>query len=328
MKNKRLFTEKRKNFPHTSGIYLIYSPINDGYYIGSSIDLQSRLCGHRNNLKRNSHDNLKLQNAYNKYGHKAFMYKILYQYDHFIIYNSDEYINDLLVKEKYYIELYKSHYLYNIVMDPTTQLPEIPKIAVYQYDKDGNFIREWESAEEVHRMLGVQLRTALLTHIKAAGYFWRKEKVDKLDLSYLKNRGSGIKSKQEVSLYNLLGKKILTFSSITELSNYLKVSVNLINTSIKTTGAITGTYYRAGKGHDDWLDNDINFHRRFHFVIAQFDLNGNFIKLFPGIEEAQKELHLTSIYDNISGKTKKSGNFVFKKLSNELVKFCELPEVP
>ena len=328
MKDKRLFTEKRKNFPHTSGIYLIYSPINDGYYVGSSVDLQSRLCGHRTELKRNNHNNIKLQSAYNKYGHKVFMYKILYQYDHFVIYNSDEYINDLLVKEKYYIELYKSHYLYNIVIDPTTQLPEIPKIAVYQYDKDGNFIKEWESANEVHRVLGVQLKAALSMHIKAAGYFWRKEKVDKLDLSYLKNRGCGSKSKKEVSLYNLLGKKISTFESIRELAKYLNVSVNLVNTSIKTTCAITGTSYRAAFGHEDWLDNDINFNRRFCFIIAQFDLKGNFIKLFPGIEEAQKELHLTSIYDNISGKTKKSGNFVFKKLSNELVKFCELPEVP
>lgn len=327
---QNLFNTPSKDFPLFPGIYLIYTEINNSYYVGSSINLRSRLCDHRKSLKANYHSNYKLQEAFNTYGKGAFQYKILYQYDHLIEYNSEEYQNSLLVKEKYFIEQYLKYPLYNIVLDPTLQLPAIPKYPVYQYDSKGNFIQEWESAFMVQRHLHVQIRTAITRKIKAKGYFWSRKKYEHLDLSFLKdkNRGSGSKSKKEVSLYNIIGKRIKTFNSIRDLAREINVPTNYVNTSIKTTKVITGTRYRASLGHKEYLDNDINLSLRTNFIIVQCDLNDVPIKVFPSINAAQAELHLTSIFDNISGKTKKSGNFKFKRLSNELVKSCELLEVP
>ena len=41
----------------------------------------------------------------------------------------------------------------------------------------------------------------------------------------------------------------------------------------------------------------------------------NFIKIWESISQAQEALNITSIYDNLSGKTKQSGGFIWKKLS-------------
>lgn len=51
----------------SSGIYFI--EINDKYYIGQSINMSRRLSRHLSDLKSNTHYNIKLQNAYNKYGY-------------------------------------------------------------------------------------------------------------------------------------------------------------------------------------------------------------------------------------------------------------------
>lgn len=50
-----------------SGVYQIYNPINNKRYIGSSINVERRLKEHLRNLKKNTHCNVHLQSAYNKY---------------------------------------------------------------------------------------------------------------------------------------------------------------------------------------------------------------------------------------------------------------------
>ena len=50
-----------------SGVYQIYNPINNKRYIGSSINVERRLKEHLRNLKKNTHCNIYLQSAYNKY---------------------------------------------------------------------------------------------------------------------------------------------------------------------------------------------------------------------------------------------------------------------
>lgn len=60
-----------------SGIYQIRNIINENTYIGSSVDIRSRLRTHKSRLARNVHDNPILQNAWNKYGESSFMFEIL-----------------------------------------------------------------------------------------------------------------------------------------------------------------------------------------------------------------------------------------------------------
>jgi group I intron endonuclease len=60
-----------------SGIYKIINTITGKYYVGSSKNIYHRWYEHRLYLNKNSHDNDKLQNAWNKHGSDSFDFIII-----------------------------------------------------------------------------------------------------------------------------------------------------------------------------------------------------------------------------------------------------------
>lgn len=60
-----------------SGIYTITSLVDNKILVGQSISIKNRISQHKHALKNNLHDNKHLQSAYNKYGHKNFVFEIL-----------------------------------------------------------------------------------------------------------------------------------------------------------------------------------------------------------------------------------------------------------
>lgn len=88
--------EKRKEL---SCIYSIVNLIDGKLYVGSTINFKNRSARHLSALKNNKHDNEYLQRAFNKYGVSNFLINILEQCD------SD----NLVVKEQYYIDFFKSY---------------------------------------------------------------------------------------------------------------------------------------------------------------------------------------------------------------------------
>lgn len=95
----------RKNI--ISGIYCIENVITNKKYIGQSINIEDRWYKHKYALRRGTHDNEHLQNAWNKYGEENF--------DFYIVETCKcEELND---KEVYYINLYNTlnyNYGYNM----------------------------------------------------------------------------------------------------------------------------------------------------------------------------------------------------------------------
>ena len=59
------------------GIYKIENKINGKIYIGQSNNIYKRWYSHKNDLKRNVHDNDYLQHAWNKYGEENFEFSIV-----------------------------------------------------------------------------------------------------------------------------------------------------------------------------------------------------------------------------------------------------------
>ena len=59
------------------GIYCIQNKINKKTYVGQSVDIQKRWKYHISHLNNNSHDNLYLQKAWNKYGKDNFSFRVL-----------------------------------------------------------------------------------------------------------------------------------------------------------------------------------------------------------------------------------------------------------
>lgn len=60
-----------------SGIYIITSTKSQNIYIGKSTNLRERWSCHKTELRGNYHHNRHLQNAWNKYGEKAFKFQVL-----------------------------------------------------------------------------------------------------------------------------------------------------------------------------------------------------------------------------------------------------------
>lgn len=61
----------------TSGVYRILNKKNNKFYIGSSCNIEKRFTTHKRDLKLNKHHSIYLQNAWNKYGEKAFKFQVL-----------------------------------------------------------------------------------------------------------------------------------------------------------------------------------------------------------------------------------------------------------
>lgn len=81
------------------GIYKITNIVNNKCYIGSSINIESRKYKHFWMLSKNTHDNLYLQNSFNKHGYGNFVFDVIEECSE----------RELIDKENYYIKEYKSN---------------------------------------------------------------------------------------------------------------------------------------------------------------------------------------------------------------------------
>ena len=61
--------------PTISGLYEIRNLVTDKIYIGSAVDIDSRIKSHKSLLCRNKHYNKKVQNSWVKYGEENFSFK-------------------------------------------------------------------------------------------------------------------------------------------------------------------------------------------------------------------------------------------------------------
>jgi group I intron endonuclease len=59
------------------GVYNIENIVNGHIYIGSSVNVECRICRHSNDLDKGCHVNIHLQRAFDKYGFENFVWNIL-----------------------------------------------------------------------------------------------------------------------------------------------------------------------------------------------------------------------------------------------------------
>lgn len=119
------------------GIYKIENNKNNKIYIGSSINLNIREYKHFWMLNKNIHDNNYLQNSFNKFGEESFNFEVIEVCP----------FEELIVKENYYINKYKSNepeFGYNLAtvndFRRNTYNEEVKvKLSKYNLDKNNNF---------------------------------------------------------------------------------------------------------------------------------------------------------------------------------------------
>lgn len=92
-----------------SGIYRILNIIDNKCYVGSAaVRFKERWSSHKSALNKNKHHSPHLQNAWNKYGEKAFIFEILEIFLQGTL-SKSEFKTPLLAREQYYKDLYKSY---------------------------------------------------------------------------------------------------------------------------------------------------------------------------------------------------------------------------
>src|SRR5690242_8081336 len=69
--------KQAKRVPRTSGVYQILCKPTGKIYIGSTVDLCARWNIHRIMLRRKTHHNTHLQQAWDKYGEESFEFSVL-----------------------------------------------------------------------------------------------------------------------------------------------------------------------------------------------------------------------------------------------------------
>ena len=190
-----------------SGIYKIYCKETNKYYIGQSVNVESRLKTHLNELKNNKHINQELQSDFNSYGEDSFIFEKIKD-------SEEQFLN---MFEKYYMEYYDSLTNgYNVVpmnslvkredkkndiealrdIDPI----EVPLIAgdIYAYEifLDAQFIEE--TVEEEESALSDDIKTTVnsisdFLQSRHIGFWSRNNEILELQLRRRFNR-IGIKS--------------------------------------------------------------------------------------------------------------------------------------
>lgn len=131
------------------GIYLIRNIENNKFYIGSSIDIESRWNDHRFNLRHNKHVNQYLQNTYNKHG----LAKL-----EFIFYEDMDQLTreNILLREQQLIDQWfdDGKNCYNVSKQATgsyTGLTDIPIYEIYPITKQ--IINEYKSLADAGRSI-------------------------------------------------------------------------------------------------------------------------------------------------------------------------------
>lgn len=229
-----------------SGIYCIININNKKRYIGSSKNIYQRLSKHRSLLRNNKHQNILLQNSWNKYKEDNF--------DYYVLEFCDEDV--LEIREQHYIDTLNSDFNItkiverNILSKESRKLQSetrIKRIAsgeiklygkeIYQYDLNGNFIEKYNTIKEACKKNNIHPSTICRflkgTYKKGGDYLWSLTYKEKLE-PYVKSKRdlSCLNKKVEVLDYNSL-KVIYTFNSLKECAEFFKCFRSSISYAIK-----------------------------------------------------------------------------------------------
>jgi group I intron endonuclease len=215
------------------GIYKIINVVNNKFYIGSAVNFSRRKTRHFSELRTQTHNNSKLQNAWNKYGETSFIFVVV------------EEIHDKLLLLEAENRWLKDHvgkdYCYNLGVDATAPMlgmsgeasptwgykhttESLKKIGVASKSRVQS---EEEKAKRRQSMKGHHVATSTRAKISAtlsgAGNYW-----------YGKKRPEhGAKVSKAVVATDPSG-KTTEYASISDLREDMKVKPSTVNRALKS----------------------------------------------------------------------------------------------
>jgi hypothetical protein len=236
-----------------------------------------------------------------------------------------------------------------IHLEPMRYPQTIAYKAVLQFDKDGNFVKEYDTAREAAKEVGISLdniRRCLKGETYSAGDFqWKvKEEISSILLNKGEYKVSPLKKNYKytgvrggILQFDLEGKFIKKHRSIIKAARFIGKSPSPISKSLKKSKSTSyGFQWRYSedphfkKGIVD-IEPAGKRRKPKPRPVIQFHVSGKFIREYPSISEAAKKSGIS--YKVISycanKKTPIGGGFQWRYRSDPIFKkgICDLPTV-
>ncbi len=282
-------------------VYLTTNLVNLHIYVGvhgtENPDIFDGYIGNSINVFKSNPElknpKLPFYKAVKKYGYSAFKRQTIQVFD------TEREALDLegiIVNE----EFIKRKDTYNITLGGG--MPPLHNKIIYQYDLNGNFIKEWKSIVEAGNSININARAighAANYKRTSGGCLWSFDKYDKLDLTkyHIDN------PKIPIYLYNLDGDYIKKYDSISECARSLNTPLCKIQRCAKL-GNIVDEYYVSLKLLPKFNKPIFNISGEIH----QYDITGKYIRSYQDskelknygyrICEVNRSIKMDSIYKN------------------------------
>ena len=277
-----------------SGVYFLINNINGHTYVGSSINIASRMRNYLNNafLKSKQNSNMPIVKALLKYDQSNFSLWILEYADY----------STLTIRETFYITLIMPYY--NVL-------------------KQGYSSLGYKHTEETKNLLSKLAKNRI--HSDETKTLIAKALVGENNPFYNKNHSTETKirlieanSAYPVYIFNSFKELLVIFPSVKTLARLIKSNHSTLVNIIKNKTLFRGEWYISNIPYNisdipsisNWQECDelileINNKSYIRKVVFVYDLNKNFISKYDGVTEAQKALNINhSIikkYANIGG---------------------------
>jgi plasmid maintenance system antidote protein VapI len=182
---------------------------------------------------------------------------------------------------------------------------------ISQYDLKGNFIRDWDNVQQAEQLLKIHnILNALNGRNKTAGGFqWKYKGSGKVITEYKQNREY---KGRHVFQYDLNGNFIKEWKSYLQAAKELGIPHQHILRVLKGERKMTRGYifkYEYVEKNSKYNPDDKSFIK----PVEQYSIDGIFVREWPSITAAEKELGISSgIGKCCSGKNKTAGSFQWK----------------
>lgn len=275
------------------GVHKTLDPMKFDNYLGNGILV--------NKPSTYQYGKTKFQQAVKEFGVKNFKRTVL------AIFNTEDEAYTLEA-DIVNIDFLKRSDVYNMVLGGMGAM-DTYKVKTYQYDINGNFIKEYESILEASNAMNVDhsaIGHAIRKKQKSCNSYWATDKVEKLDLS---NYNNGNNHRVPIYLYSITGEFIKSFNSLSECAKFTNTTQSNVRTS-----AMLG--YTLSKQYQCCLvfANTYDVAKTIYIKnrsVYKYDSNGVFIQEYETQELAEKENPGSNITKFIKNKKVDKNGFMW-----------------
>lgn len=197
-------------------------------------------------------------------------------------------------------------------------LSKIHSKPVLQYDSDGTFIKEWESAVVASKETGIlrsDITSCCNNKIKTCGGFIWKHKKDELKHEDIDKHKPFYYQCKPINQYSIDGKFIRKYKSIKEavLENNFNNKSGLSNIHYCCSGKIKTAYGYIWKYDGEELILE-NHKSKINKSVIQYSKNNDLIKIYKSVKEASNEnkINISSIIKCCKGQLKTAGGYIWR----------------